>query len=275
MSDVPRRSRAPLGLALTPIVIGLAALIFSRVSMRETAADLVVFIAATTTSIGALALSARSHPRWPWRAGALALSACALGAAAWSGSTSAIASFAVDTALVAMGWAIGGSIGRAIEHPGHLLPACVVVACADATSVVSSFGPTHAIAENERVLSVVAFAFPVPGTTYFAPTLGAGDLIFIALVMGAAAAHGISIVRAALLCWAGTLAAGLGSAVLAMPVPALVPIGAAVVLGIPEARKVRKKERRVAMVAMTIAIAVAATTIVFELVHPASRDTEK
>jgi hypothetical protein len=155
------------------------------------------------------------------------------------------------------------------------LPACVVVACADAISVVSRFGPTHAIAENERALSVVAVAFPVPGTSSFAPVLGVGDLVFIAIVLGAVAAHGLSLVRAALLCWLGTLAAGAASAILQTAVPALVAVGAAVVLGLPQARQVRPLERRVATLAITIAVAAAAAAIVAQIVRPAAEKKAK
>jgi hypothetical protein len=79
-----------------------------------------------------------------------------------------------------------------------------------------------------------------------APALGVGDLVFVAIVFGAVAAHGLSLPRAALLCFVGTSVAGATSAALGTAVPALLPIAAAVVLGIPEARKVRPRERRVA-----------------------------
>ena len=144
------------------------------------------------------------------------------------------------------------------------MPACVVVACADATSVVSQFGPTHALAESEAALSIVAVGFPVPGTTSFAPALGVGDLVFIAIVFGAVAAHRLSLARVALLCGFGTAMAGVLSAVLATAVPALVPIAAAVVLGVPEARRLRPRERRVAILAMAIAASVAVAVIALQ-----------
>ena len=140
-------------------------------------------------------------------------------------------------------------------------------ACADATSVVSQFGPTHALAESDAALSIVAVGFPVPGTSSFAPALGVGDLVFVAIVFGAVAAHRLSIVRVALLCGLGAAIAGAASAVLGAAVPALVPIAAAVVLGVPEARRLRPRERRVAIVAMVIAASVAAAAIASQLVR--------
>jgi hypothetical protein len=269
------RGRALVGLLFTPVVVGIAAIALARFEIGPESANIVVFAGAASTSIAALAIAAGSYPPAAWRLATIAVAAVALGAFAWLGVASRPAAIAVDTALVAAAWAIGTSIGRRIEHPGHLLPACVVVACADAASIVARFGPTHAVAESERALSVVALAFPVPGTSSFAPAIGIGDLVFIAIVFGAVVTHGISLGRAALLCWLGVLTAGAASAWLGTAVPALLPIGAAVVLGLPKARRLRPEDRRVATLAMTIAVSVAAAVIVSQLVHPAAEDIAK
>jgi hypothetical protein len=262
--------RAAAGLLLMPVVVGLAAIVLRRVHVSEASADLVVFGGAASSSIAALAIAATSHPAWRWRFAVTAAAAVTLGMFAWLGVTSTAAAVAADAALVAAAWGTGSSIGRRIEHPGHLLPACVVVACADAASIVSRFGPTHALAESERALSVVAVTFPVPGTSSFAPALGIGDLVFIALVLGALRAHGLSVARGALVCWVGTLVAGLASAVLTTAVPALVPIAAAVVSGIPQARSLRSQDRRASIVAMAVAVAFAAAAVISQLLHPVS-----
>jgi hypothetical protein len=266
---------ASAGLLLTPLVVGLASLVSPHLHLSEGVADFVVFAGATTVAVASLAIAARAYPGWPSRATAVLVAALLLAILAWRGATGSIAPIVVDAALVALAWGIGTSIGRRIEHPGHLLPACVVVACADLASVVSSFGPSHAIAESERALSVVAIAFPVPGTASFAPALGVGDLVFIGIVLGAVAAHGLSLARAALLAWGGAMLAGALSALLAKPVPALVPIALAIVAGVPEARRVRARERRVATVAMVIAVAVAAATMGSQLLYPAPAETAK
>lgn len=274
MSRSDARSAAP-GLLFTPLVVGLASLALPHVDLSASAADFIVFAGATTTALAALAIAARGYPAWQVRVATIVVAALVLAFFAWRGATGTFAPIAVDWALVAAAWGIGTSIGRRIEHPGHLLPACVVVASADAASVVSSFGPSHAIAESERALSVVAVAFPVPGTSSFAPALGVGDLVFTAIVLGAIAAHGLSIARAALLAWGGAMLAGALSALFAMPIPALVPIAAAIVIGVPEARRVRPREKRVATVAMVIAVSVAAATIGSQLLHPPSAETTK
>jgi hypothetical protein len=262
--DVSRRGW--LGLLLTPVIVAMAAMVLPHIQTGEEGASLIVFGGASATALAALAVSATEYPLPVWRLAVASLAVLIIGVLAFTGVTSVAAAVAVDTALVAAAWAVGTSIGRSIEHPGHLLPACVVVACADAASMVSRFGPTRAIAESERALSVLAIAFPVPGTASMAPALGVGDLVFIAIVFGAVAAHGLSLLRAALLCFVGTSVAGAASAALGTAVPALVPIAAAVVLGIPEARKVRLRERRVASLAMVIAVSATVAVIAVQLV---------
>jgi hypothetical protein len=267
--------RALLGLLVTPAVVGIAALALPHVHMDAGGASVVVFGGSASITVLALAITAASRVPLSSRLATAIIAAIALGAFAFAGVNSTTAAVVVDTALVALAWGIGATIGRRIEHPGHLLPACVVVACADAASVVSQWGPTHAIAESERALSVMAISFPVPGEASVAPALGVGDLVFMAIVLGAAAVHGLSVVRTALLCAAGTLVAGAASAVLATAVPALLPIGAAVLIGLPAARRVRLEERRVAVLAMVIAVSVAAAAIGSQLFHPASEDVAK
>jgi hypothetical protein len=259
--------RAVLGFLLTPLVLGLAGAVLPRVQVGEQSASMIVYAGAASTALVALAVLAGSYPPWKWRVAAATVAACAIAAFAWGAAVGMAAPIAINAALVVAAWAIGTSIGRRIEHPGHLLPACVVVAAADATSIASQWGPTHALAESEVALSLFAVGFPVPGTSAFAPALGVGDLIFMAIVFGAVAAHRLSVARAALFCALGTAVAGAASAALETAVPALVPIAAAVVLGIPEARRVRPRDRRAATLAMIVAASVAAAVIGSRLVY--------
>ena len=257
--------KAVSGLLFTPLVVGLAAVVLPRIQIADPSASIVVYGGAASTASAALAIAARSYPPWRWRLATTAVAGVVLATAAGGSVTGMAAPLAVSASLVAAAWAIGTSIGRRIEHPGHLLPACVVVACADVTSMVSQFGPTHAIAESEAALAIFTVGFPVPGTSSFAPALGVGDLVFVALVFGAVAAHHLSLARAALLCGLGTAVAGAASAALGTAVPALVPVAAAVVLGIPEARKLRPRDRRAATMAMVIAVSVATAVIAVQL----------
>ena len=74
----------------------------------------------------------------------------------------------------------------------------------------------------------------MPGTDQWAPTLGIGDLVFVAIVYGAAVVHHLPYARVFALCAAGALLAGLVSAISETAVPALVPIAAALLVGLPK-----------------------------------------
>lgn len=160
----------------------------------------------------------------------------------------------VATALVGLAVGLGGSIGLRVQHAGHLLPAAAMAAAADIVSVTASFGPSRAVAESPRALSLLAASFPVPGTTEVAPALGVGDLVFYALALGVARAHALPYLRVALAGYGGILLAGAAAAWTAAPVPALPAIGAAVVLAVPATRRVRRADRTPTVVAVGLAV---------------------
>jgi hypothetical protein len=254
------RSLAPaLGLLVAPALTAAAALAAPRVAVSEAAAAALAFAGGAAASLLALAIAARAS--YGLRV-ALALGAgggallgvAAVVAARWP----VLALVMVDLALVSVAHAVGGAIGRRVVHPGHLLPACAVAAAADLASVLHPAGPSHAIAESERALSFLAVGFPVPGTSAVAPALGVGDLVFVALVFGVAAAHRLSLLRMGVAVAAGLAVAGALAARFEAAVPALVPIGAAVVAGVPAARRLRPEDRRTTAVAVAAAAAVVA-----------------
>ena len=163
-----------------------------------------------------------------------------------------------SASLVCLGHVVGDAIGSRIQHPGHLLPACVVGGCADLISVAHPAGPTHAIVSSERALALAAISFPVPGTRSFAPALGIGDLLFVALIFAAARIHKLPRRRVFALCAGGIAVAGVMSALLMKPVPALPTIAAAVLLGVPRARILARSDRSTALAAMAIAVGLVA-----------------
>jgi hypothetical protein len=181
---------------------------------------------------------------------------------AWFHPTTSAALLLADSALVCVAWAFGASLGKRVQHPSHLFPASVVAASADLVSLLSPEGPSHAIARSDRALSVLTVGFPVPGSFAVAPALGVGDLLFMALVFGVARQHGLPFVRTVLLCALGTAIAGLAAARFSFAVPALVPIAAALLLGLPAIRKLRRADRTAALVSMLAAASVAALSIV-------------
>jgi len=84
----------------------------------------------------------------------------------------------------------------------------------------------------------------------------------LAIVLRAVRQHGLPMARATILCLLGTLIAGAGAPSLQTAVPALVPIGAALVLGMPAVRQLRPEDRRVALFSIAIAVSVVVATII-------------
>jgi hypothetical protein len=249
------------GLLLTPVVVAAALFALPRARVGTAAADFISFAGATGVALGGLAIAATVQLSRRLTLAIAALAVATLVGVAAGHASNRLAVVAVDTALVSAAWAVGASLGRRVQHVGHLLPACVVAASADVVSLVSPEGPSHAIANSERALSVLAIWFPVPASTALAPALGVGDLLFIALVLGVALAHGLPYARTVLCCAVGTALAGLAAAIFGVAVPALLPIAGAVIIGLPPARSLRVVDRKAARWSMLIAVAVAGATI--------------
>ncbi|MCC6647358.1 MAG: hypothetical protein IT374_17520 [Polyangiaceae bacterium] len=252
---MPRRLAAlpALGLALA-----VALAVGHRARVPDDVADAIVFAGAVLASLGALTVLApeRSPPRARLAIGAMCAVTVALALTTPGGHPGL--SIAVDVALVGLAHVAGSTIGRRVQTPGHLLPAAVVAACADLVSALHPAGPTRAIVESERAMNALAFSFPVPGALDLAPALGLGDLVFVALALGVAVTHGLSVRRTSLAATAGAIAAGGLSMALQRPVPALPAIGALVVLSDPRARALTGRDRRTAAAAIVLAIAAAA-----------------
>ena len=254
-------SRPAAWLLLAPALTALALAVAPRLRVGEIAAGLGTFAGGAVVALAPLAAAAPAALR-PRTAAAIAAAAgAALGAVALTQPSSPWAIVLVNAALAALGHSVGSAIGRRVAHPGHLLPACMVAAAADVLSVVHPAGPTHAMVRSERALSVIAVHFPIPGTTTPAPVLGLGDLVFVSLVLGTAAAHALSRARAIAAAALGVALAGALSAALQAPVPALVTIAAATVALLPESRRLRPADRRTTAIAATLAAGLLASVL--------------
>ncbi len=267
-TDVRTNARGLDGLAVPAVGAALALVAAPRLPVSLSVAEALTFLGGAALGIVGVAAAARGA--WKPRLAVVAavVSVVVLASIAIVGVRSRWAIVAVDTALVAVATAIGASIGARVPKPGHLLPAAAVAAAADVVSVAASWGPSHAIASSERALAVLAVSFPVPGTDVVAPALGVGDLVFVALMLGAVRTHALPYARATALAFAGVLVAGFGSAALGAAVPALPTIGLLVVLGVPAARKVERRDRTVTTIAVGASIVIAAWAIVSALVGP-------
>jgi hypothetical protein len=253
--------RLASGLLLTPALVALALGGLPAWRMNGSLASFISFAGAAGVVLGSLALGATVAVPRRIALGVASAAALTLGVLAWRPSSSRLALVAVDAALVALGLMFGAAVGRRVEHPGHLLPACIVAASADVVSLLSPEGPSHALARSERALSILAIWFPVPGTVAVAPALGAGDLLFMAFVLSVASVHRLAYGRAVACCAAGVAAAGFAAAVLGAAVPALVPIAAAAIIGLPRVRRLRAVDRRAARWSMVLAASVVVATL--------------
>jgi hypothetical protein len=250
-----------LGLLITPVAVAIAAELAPRLQLPETAANASAFAGATLFPILGLSLAALVEVPLAVALSVAAIAAASLITSAVWQPTPLVTVLLVDSALVGLSWALGCTLGRRVQHASHLLPACVVAASADIVSLLSPEGPSHAIAESERALSVLAVWFPVPGGPALAPALGVGDLLFMALALGVARTHALPYARCVAACAAGTALSGVAAAYFGRAIPALVSIAAMLVLALPPIRRLRRSDRTVAVGSMLIAGTLALATL--------------
>jgi hypothetical protein len=238
-----------------------AAYALPQVQIGESLANASAFAGATLFPIIGLSLAAVAEVPLAFALGVAAVAAASLLTRVVLQPSPIATVLLVDSALVCLSWALGCSLGRRVQHAAHLFPACVVAASADLVSLLSPEGPSHAIAESERALSVLAVWFPVPGSSALSPALGVGDLLFMALAFGVARAHGLPYLRCVAACAAGTALAGVAAAWSGLAVPALLPIAAALVFALPKIRQLRRSDRKAAHWSMLIASSVALASV--------------
>jgi hypothetical protein len=246
---------------IVPVVASASYAAAPVLPVPDAAADAAAAALAVVPAVTALALSATSPAPRARVLAVLFVSAIAalalvslLGFPRWIGPLQTIG-------VVGAAHAVGAGIGGRVEHPGHMLPASCVAAAADVASVLSPEGPSHAVATSEGALAWLALSAPVPGTTAIGFVLGVGDLVMLALAFAVAARFGVSRLRVGLLAAAGIAVALALSATLGRAVPALVPIGAFLVAGVTQFRTLHPRDRRVAAIAVAVALA-AATAVV-------------
>ena len=114
---------------------------------------------------------------------------------------------------------------------------------ADVFSVFSARGVSAQVVESERLLSVLAISWPMPGSGELMPVLGVGDVIMCALYLCAARQLALGVGRTALALAVGFAAVLAALFVLQIPLPALPALGLAVVVAQPRTWRLRREER--------------------------------
>jgi hypothetical protein len=260
---VTARALPLLGLAILPAATAAGFALLPAIRVSEGLADAGAAAFTSLAAIASLVVATRASPSLRVRIALGGLAALLLVAIAITRPASLASVALVGLGLVTVGWALGDGIGRRIAHPGHVAPACAVAGGADLMSVLSPEGPSKAIAASDAAVSVLVVAGPVPGHAgAIAPTIGAGDLVFIALLLGAAAVHGASRVRVALAAIVGVAASLLASGLLRAPIPALPAVGIAAVAFVPAFRDIRPRDRSAATVGIAIGVSLGVVAVV-------------
>lgn len=173
-------------------------------------------------------------------------------------AAAALLTFALGIAAATL----GGALGARIEQPGQLSAVALVSSIADMWSVFDAEAPSarlaeQALAEPEK-LALFALPFPLLGTPWIAPVIGAGDIVFTALYCVAFRAHALALRRLTL-----ALALAYGVALVALiaferPLPLLPLLGAAAIASDRAARSLTRREwRTVGVVCVALLVAVA------------------
>jgi len=242
---------------LTAVAVTVATLVAPHVHVGARAAHLVTFVGVALVATTSMAVGARRRTSGRITAIIDVVAFSFLVFLSRASIDSRWIAVIIDTTLVAIAAPTGAFIGHRLPRPGNLLPVCAVAAAVDVVSVLAATGATRVMAANESLFSVFALSFPVPGKSFAEPTLGLGDFVFLALVCGLAARHALPYLRTAILGFVGVLAAGLLSTRFLLPMPAIPTIAAAVLIGVPGARRVTRSDRAITAVAIVVALVVA------------------
>jgi hypothetical protein len=180
-------------------------------------------------------------PHFPTRK--LAMWFCISGAAWWFASALLVQGefdwrvwYTVNTfSLLLVTFSVGLWLAGEIEKSGHLIPVCILGTLVDIWSV--AHGPSKHVGQQiiQHQQAVVETGiqtpppfvdffilhWPYPGANMMATLFGMGDLVFVAMFLGASRRFGFSITKATLLVLGGLILATITAMWFNKPVPAL------------------------------------------------------
>ena len=245
-----------VGLALT--AFAACVLVAPLLPFAPVAGFAVAFVVLAVSVIGV----AVATPALPWRAlAAVPIPIAAVAAATLLPASSPFAVGLVDAGLLVGGCLIGGVVGCHVERPGHLLVVAYVASLADVFSVFGAAGPSSAIVSDQRMLALLALSWPMLGTGGIEPMLGIGDVMMTALFVAAVRRHGLGLPRVAVALFAAYLVVVLALVWFERALPALPFLAVGVLVAVPAARKLDRKEWRTAIVGMLVLTTVFAALV--------------
>lgn len=221
-----------------PLGAGVALLGLQAVGASVPAPPLLAFAFSFSAICGFALGCARSCPLLKPRAllGLIGPLAC-LAVVASIGTGTPVQAAIVLPALLIAGTLVGNVVGSAIEQAWHLSFVALVSSLADAASVLHPSGPSAAIVESDRALSLLALPFAFLGTSDTPPLLGVGDVVFSALYVAAARRHGLPARRTLVALSIAFATTMIVVVALELPVPALPFLGLAMVIAHPQTRR--------------------------------------
>lgn len=229
----------------------LAAIVSPRIPVTPLVAFVVAYLAVAASTV-VTSLAAPLFQRSALVLVLVAIGALALVSAFGLDQQSIPGAAIVTIALLLGATCVGSVVGGRINDAGHLLVVGVVFTLVDTFSVLHQAGPTAAIVQTQSIVSLVALPWPELGspTLDIEPVLGMGDIIATALFVAAARKHGLSVRRTAAALFLA-LGAALGVVVATrQAVPVLPFMAAAILVAHPAARRLKKEDRRPALVGL-------------------------
>jgi hypothetical protein len=144
--------------------------------------------------------------------------------------------YSVNTlSLLVVTFSIGLWLAGEIEKSGHLLPVCILGAMVDIWSVFH--GPSKhvgaqvamhqqqvmetGLATPPPIVDFLILHWPYPGANMMATLFGLGDLVFVAMFIGASRRFGLPLIKSTLLVLAGLIIATCVAMAINKPIPAL------------------------------------------------------
>jgi hypothetical protein len=170
-------------------------------------------------------------------------------------------SLARDLSIIVLAGSVGYGISFIIREPGILLPVGLCAAIVDFWGV--NWGPVnHVLTKAPKVVNAVSVAVPTPVPGLPSTTIGPGDFVFLALFFGVLYKFRMNVKGTFWLGYALLVLSMFAVLIFGLPIPALVPMGIAVILANIKKFKLSREEMlSTAIVAVFLSVLLTAISI--------------
>jgi hypothetical protein len=170
-------------------------------------------------------------------------------------------SLARDLCIMVLAASVGYGLSFIIREPNILLPVGLCAAIVDFWGV--NWGPVnHVLTKAPKVVKAVSVAVPTPVPGLPSTTIGPGDFVFLALFFGVLYKFRMNVKGSFWLGYALLVLSMFAVLIFNVPVPALVPMGVAVIImNLKEFKLSREEMLSTAIVAVFLSALLAAISI--------------